>query len=131
MVSADPRRAATGDPARPKVPELALAGGGRFGRGAFTLMWVGVTGDLDPMRTLHKALRRELKHAGFPYDERPWKPHLTIARPGNRIPRADLDADRAELNEYTGPTWPVRELFLVRSHLGPNPSYERLTNWLL
>jgi 2'-5' RNA ligase len=94
-------------------------------------MWVGVTGDLEPMRALHKALRRELKHAGFPYDQRPWKPHLTVARPGNRIPKRDLDADREALHAYTGPRWPVRELFLVRSHLGPNPSYERLTNWLL
>ncbi|MEV4533255.1 2'-5' RNA ligase family protein [Asanoa sp. NPDC049518] len=115
----------------PVVPELSLAGGGRFGRGAFTLMWVGVSGDLEPMRGLHKALRRELKHARFQYDERPWKPHLTLARPGNRIPRAELDADRAALDAYAGPVWPVRELFLMRSNLGPDPTYERLTNWLL
>ncbi|MEV4620891.1 RNA 2',3'-cyclic phosphodiesterase [Asanoa sp. NPDC049573] len=115
----------------PPVPEVALAGGGRFGRGAFTLMWVGVTGDLDPMRALHKGLRRELKRARLPYDERPWKPHLTLARPGDRLPRAEVDADRAALNDYEGPRWPVRELVLMRSQLGPNPTYERLTNWLL
>ncbi|GIF76159.1 RNA 2',3'-cyclic phosphodiesterase [Asanoa siamensis] len=113
------------------VPELALAGGGRFGRGAFTLMWVGVTGDLAPIRSLHRSLRRELKRARFPYDERPWKPHLTIARPGDRIPRVDLNEDRESLNTYAGPTWPVTEILLMRSHLGPNPTYERLTNWLL
>ena len=111
--------------------ELALAGGGRFGRGAFTLMWVGVTGDLDPMRALHRALRRELKRARLPYDDRPWKPHLTIARPGDRIPRADVEADKADLNAYEGPRWPVRELLLMRSNPGPQPTYERLTNWLL
>ena len=115
----------------PAVPELALSGGGRFGRGAFTLMWVGVAGDLDPMRALHKALRSELKRAHFPYDERPWKPHLTVARPGNRIPKGDLDADRAALDAYVGKAWPARELFLVRSNLGPEPTYERLSNWLL
>jgi 2'-5' RNA ligase len=116
---------------QPPTPEVALAGGGRFGRGAFTLMWVGVTGDLDPMRALHKGLRRELKRARLPYDDRPWKPHLTLARPGDRVPRADVDADRTELNAYEGPRWPVRELQLMRSHLGPNPTYDRLTNWPL
>ena len=117
-------------PASPAA-ELALAGGGRFGRGAFTLMWVGVTGDLDPMRALHRTLRRELKRARLPYDDRPWKPHLTIARPGDRIPRADVEADKADLNAYEGPRWPVRELLLMRSNPGPQPTYERLTNWLL
>ncbi|WP_176984753.1 2'-5' RNA ligase family protein [Asanoa ishikariensis] len=124
------RRRAGGGP-WPEVPELSLSGGGRFGRGAFALMWVGVAGDLEPMRALHKALRRELKHARFPYDERPWKPHLTLARPGDRIPRADLDADRAALDAYVGPVWPARELSLMRSNLGPDPSYDRLANWLL
>ncbi|HTF09726.1 MAG TPA: RNA 2',3'-cyclic phosphodiesterase [Asanoa sp.] len=119
------------DRVKPPVPEVALAGGGRFGRGAFTLMWVGVTGDLDPMRALHKVLRSSLKRARLPYDDRPWKPHLTLARPGDRVPRADVDADRAELNAYEGPRWPVRELLLMRSHLGPSPTYDRLTNWSL
>jgi len=113
------------------VPELAMAGGGRFGRGTFTIMWVGLTGDLDPARLLHRAVRRELKRARLPYDDRPWKPHLTIARPGDRIPRADTDADRAALQTYEGPAWPMREIVLMRSHLGPDPTYERLTNWLL
>ncbi|SNT57708.1 2'-5' RNA ligase [Asanoa hainanensis] len=94
-------------------------------------MWVGVAGDLEPMRELHKALRRELKRARFPYDERPWKPHLTLARPGDRIPRADVDADRAALDAYVGPRWAAREVLLMRSNLGPEPTYERLAGWLL
>jgi 2'-5' RNA ligase len=35
-------------------------------------------------------------------------------------------ADVAELAGYHGPEWPVEEIHLVRSHLGPKPTYDRL-----
>ena len=111
--------------------ELRLAGGGRFGRGRFTVLWVGLDGDLTPVRDLHRAVRSELKRERLPYDERPWKPHLTLARPGDRVDRADLDADRAALHDYAGPSWPVTELVLVRSRMGPDPAHTPVATWPL
>jgi 2'-5' RNA ligase len=108
--------------------ELRLAGGGRFGRGRFTVLWVGVDGDRGPLERLSRGIRRELKRARLPRDERRFNPHLTVARPGDRLDRADVEADRAVLAEYRGPAWPVK-VELVRSHLGPQPTYEHLAAW--
>jgi 2'-5' RNA ligase len=112
-------------------PQLRLAGGGRFGRGRFTLLWVGVDGDQEALVRLSRQMRRELKRDRLPYDDRPFKPHLTIARPGDRLDRAAVDADRAVLAGYRGPAWPVQAVELVRSHLGPKPWYEHLASWPL
>ena len=116
-------RAVDGWPA----PQLCLAGGGRFGRGRFTLLWVGVQG--EGLAELARQVRRHLKRARLPYDDKPFKPHLTVARPGDRLDRAAVDADRAALAEYRGPAWRVEAVELVRSHLGPKPSYDHLGAW--
>jgi RNA 2',3'-cyclic 3'-phosphodiesterase len=113
------------------APTLQLAAGGRFGRGRFTLLWVGVDGDREALGRLSRQVRRELKRDRLPYDDRPFKAHVTIARPGDRLDRAAVDADRAVLAAYRGPAWPVETVELVRSHLGPKPWYEHLGAWSL
>lgn len=117
-------RAAVGPP-----PELRLTGGGRFGRGQFTVLWVGVAG--DGLDDLARRVRRELKKTTIPYDHRPFRPHLTVARPGDKLDRAAIEADRALLAGYRGPSWPVAEVRLMRSHLGPRPTYDRIGGWPL
>jgi RNA 2',3'-cyclic 3'-phosphodiesterase len=112
-------------------PELRVAGGGRFGRGRFTVLWAGLTGDLDPLRAVSRDVRRELKRVRLPCDDRPLKPHLTLARPGDRLDREAIDADRAALGAYAGPVWRVTEIELIRSHLGPKPRYDHLAAWHL
>lgn len=120
-----------GDPVPPAPLRLRLAGGGRFGRGRFTVLWVGLLGDVAGLRRLSDATRRELRRARLPYDPRPLRPHLTLARPGDRIDRESLDADLRTLDGYLGPSWSATELVLVRSHLGPRPTYDRLASWPL
>jgi RNA 2',3'-cyclic 3'-phosphodiesterase len=118
-------RAVDGRPA----PQLCLAGGGRFGRGRFTLLWVGVQS--EELGGLARSVRRELKRARLPYDDKPFQPHLTVARPGDRLDRAEVDADRAALAGYRGPAWRAETVELIRSHLGPKPSYDHLGTWRL
>jgi RNA 2',3'-cyclic 3'-phosphodiesterase len=123
--------AALGLVPRTGAPRVRVAGGGRFGRGRFAVLWAGLDGEVDALRALARTVRRELKRARLPYDDKPWKPHLTIARPGDRVDRAALDADRELLAGYAGPAWPASEMTLVRSHLGPRPTYDRLGTWPL
>lgn len=110
---------------------LRLSGGGSFGRGRFTVLWVDVHGDTDGLATLARLIRSGLRRARLPYDEKPFRAHLTIARPGDRIDRAEILADRAALHDYAGPEWPADELVLVRSQPGPRPTYTRLAAWPL
>lgn len=112
-------------------PRVRLGGGGRFGRGRFTLLWIGLAGDVSALRALNLTIRRELRRARLPYDWKPFRPHLTLARPGDRIPAADVEADRQVLDGYFGPSWPVTEMVLMRSELGPKPTYDRLAAWPL
>lgn len=112
-------------------PELRLAGGGKFGRGRFTVLWVGVDGEREPLTRLSRHVRRELKRARLPYDDKQFKPHLTVARPGDRLDRDAVAADRDALAGYRGPAWRVEAVELVRSHLGPRPWYEHLGAWRL
>ncbi|GAA2707178.1 RNA 2',3'-cyclic phosphodiesterase [Micromonospora olivasterospora] len=110
-------------------PVLRLGGGGSFGRGRFTVLWVDVRGDIEALAVLARLVRLRLRRGRLPYDEKPFRPHLTIARPGDRIDRADVLADREALHEYLGPEWPAAELVLMRSHQGPRPTYDRLAAW--
>lgn len=107
-------------------PVLRLSGGGRFGRGRASLLWTGLAGEVEPLHRLTRALRRGLRSARLPFDRKLFRPHLTFARPGDRLPAADLAADVATLAGYEGPQWPVEAAYLVRSTLGPNPAHEPL-----
>jgi 2'-5' RNA ligase len=105
-------------------PRLRLAGGGRFGRGPFTVVWAGIGGDVTSLGTLARSVRRQLRRARLPFDDKPFRPHLTLARPSGRLSPAEVAADLAVLRAYQGPSWTVTELRLVRSQLGPDPVHE-------
>jgi 2'-5' RNA ligase len=109
-----------------RLPNVRIAGGGRFGRGRFTTVWAGVRGDLAGLDDLVTDLRRDLRAAKVPFDPKPFRPHITLARPGDRLPAEDLAADLASLGSHQGPDWPVASIDLMESHQGPNITYERL-----
>src|SRR5947209_7961321 len=115
--------AVDGTVAGQEPPTLRIAGGGRFGRGKFTILWAGIEGELRPLR---QAAGRQLRHGRLPYDAKRFHPHVTLARPGDRLPREDIDADVATLVGYQGPQWTAEAVRLVRSHLGPKPWYETM-----
>jgi 2'-5' RNA ligase len=103
---------------------MRLAGGGTFGRGQFTTLWVGLGGDVAGLTSLAGTVRSQLRDARLPYDRKPLRLHLTLARPGNRLRKDQIEQDVAQLATYEGPTWPLTELALVESHLGPKPRHD-------
>jgi RNA 2',3'-cyclic 3'-phosphodiesterase len=107
----------------PLAPQVRIEGGGRFGRGKFTTLVAKVDGDVAP---LGAAVRAQLKKRRLPFDRRPLQPHVTVARPGDRLPQQDLAADLEVLRTYQGPQWRVDDIRLMKSELGPRPTYEVL-----
>lgn len=132
-VEAGARRwASTGTGSDPrKVPRLRIGGGGRFGRGRFTVMWAGVRGDTTALGDLVTDLRGELRSAKVPFDVKAHRPHITVARPGDRLAEDQVAADLAGLGTYEGPEWAVGSIELVRSNEGPAITYDRLSSFPL
>jgi 2'-5' RNA ligase len=113
------------------APIIELGGSGALGRARLNPMCVGVLGDVEGLRDLATALRARLRAVGLPYDGRPMRPHLTLARPGDRLSVADTLADREILGQYRGPSWVVDEVRLMRSELGPHPVHTLVGAWSL
>jgi RNA 2',3'-cyclic 3'-phosphodiesterase len=107
---------------------VRFAGGGRFGRGRFTVLWAGVDGDLGALRALAKEVRQQLKRSKLPFDDKPFRPHLTIARPGDRVGPDVIAADVEALSGYVGPLWTAEAIHLVASKLGPRPEHTRVSS---
>jgi RNA 2',3'-cyclic 3'-phosphodiesterase len=106
----------SGVPAPAPFP-LRLAGGGRYGEVA----WAAVDGEVDRLRELQGAVRTALAAGGFPSDERPFRPHLTVSYHSD-------GGTRQALAGFSGDPWDVTEFTLVRSLRGV---YERLRAWPL
>ncbi|GGJ96219.1 RNA 2',3'-cyclic phosphodiesterase [Pilimelia anulata] len=103
---------------------LHLAGGGTFGRGPSTILWAGVGGAAGELAHLARQLRVALRRRRLPFDGKPFRPHLTLARPGTRL---DPAPDVAALAAYAGPPWTPAAVHLYRSTPGPDPHYTRLS----
>ncbi len=61
--------------------KLYAKGTGQFPeRGKPPLLWVGISGELDPLKQLAQAVGAFFEGHGFPIEKRSFTPHLTIAR---------------------------------------------------
>ncbi len=110
---------------------LSLGSVGTFGgrRGA-RVLWVGVEGDVSRVAELQRRVEAALAPLGFPAENRPFSPHLTLAR----VPENVGGADRERLWELAkavpapkAAPVTIREVSLMRSILGPGGAvYERL-----
>ncbi|HWP79612.1 MAG TPA: RNA 2',3'-cyclic phosphodiesterase [Candidatus Acidoferrum sp.] len=89
-----------------KCPPLCLAvgGSGRFGN----LHWIGVDKN-DELSSLAASLREALEAGGISFDEKPFKPHITLAREYRSTSSAppQIPAPRTEMR--------VEALSLMRS----------------
>jgi 2'-5' RNA ligase len=115
--------------ARHPPMRLALHGAGRFGD---RVLWTRVEGDVGALRGLAASVRAAAQRAGIDVEDRPYRPHLTLARGRDG---ADLRPVVDALAGFAGRTWTAAELHLVRSHLGGGPGrtsrYEPLASWQL
>jgi RNA 2',3'-cyclic 3'-phosphodiesterase len=108
---------------------LAVGGAGRFGD---RVLWTRVTGDTEGLRRLAGSVRRAAQRAGLPVEDRPYRPHLTLARARGGV---DLRSLVTMLAGFASSPWSATRLHLVRSQLGAGPGrsarYEDVYSWPL
>jgi len=84
--------------------DLVIGGFGTFPhRGPARVLWVGVDGDLDGLAALAAAVERSLAPLGWPPEERPFTPHVTLGRARKGSPRRAVHAltDLGEVGRFT------------------------------
>lgn len=90
------------------------------GLGAFprparaTVLWIGVDRGADDLTSLVGEVDAAVVGAGFPSEDRPFRPHLTLSR---IRPQQDVRS-LLEASDPAGLSMPVDRVVLYRSHLG-------------
>ena len=102
--------------------QLALSELGAFpSRAVPRVLWVGLKGDLDRLRELHRRVDAEVRDAiGLPLEARDFAPHLTLGRVRENASSADRRAVATAI-EAVAPEgeveWEATEVRLIRSTL--------------
>jgi 2'-5' RNA ligase len=101
---------------------------GSFKSGQFLrVLWLGTEDGTEAAKALASDLEESCQAAGSPRDERPYHPHLTLARSKGPLPASMLDEIFAAINPKTiGPVF-IEKLSLIQSILSPHgPRYTTL-----
>lgn len=110
--------------------ELALRGAGCFDE---RVLWSGIDGDLEGLHLLATEVRAVAKECGVAFEDRPLRPHLTLARSRRDDPSSAVKA-AAGLAAFTGSPWRAERLHLVGSNFGRGPGpirYRDIDAWSL
>jgi 2'-5' RNA ligase len=107
---------------------LALRGGGHFDE---RVLWTGIDGDLAGLHALATEVRELVKESGVALEERPLRPHLTLAR-ARRDDPFSVPKVATELAAFRGRRWHAERLHLVGSNYGRGPGpirYRDIEAW--
>ena len=83
------------------------------------VVWLGVGGDLEIMREFYRRLEIAFAALGFPAEDRPFSPHLTLGRVKSPTRRVALTQSLVHLPAPEAPPFQVSEVVLFRSQLSP------------
>jgi len=81
------------------------------------VIWVGLTGQMDLLRQLHRKLDENLAATGFLPEKRPFKGHLTISRVKGRIDPGRLIDAIDEFRGFQSEPFTAETLILFKSEL--------------
>lgn len=84
------------------------------------VVWLGVGGDLEILRDFQRRLEAVLAPLGFPPEDRPFSPHLTLGRVKSPAGRNALVQALVSLPPPGAPPFQVKEVVLFRSNLSPH-----------
>lgn len=108
---------------------VAWGAPGAFPRpGRAAVLWVGADRGADRLESLAAATEQAAVSAGFPDEDRPFRPHLTLSR---IRPEEDVTSLLAAMPPL-GVVMPVDRIVLYRSHLGRGgASYQEIEEFPL
>lgn len=112
---------------------LALAPLGVFpNASAPRVVWIGLSGDLQALHSIQRRVEEAISPLGYPTEQRPFSPHLTLGRVADFASPADRREIGAAVETASPPPqvrFDVGEVSLIRSELGPGGArYTRLAN---
>lgn len=104
--------------------DVGFGGLGAFSRPrSARVLWIGLTEGVERMQGLARVAEDAARIAGFPAEEKGFKPHLTLSR---IQPPRDVTGAIQRVPPL-GLRMPVREVVVFRSHLGGGPArYEAI-----
>ena len=93
------------------------------------VLWLGMNGDVERLLAFQKGLDQSLHEIGFPREERPFRPHLTLGR--IKTPRGLIGLARAleKGEEYTAGRFVASGLSLLQSELTPRGAMYKQLKW--
>lgn len=83
------------------------------------VLWLGFHGDIAPLMQLQRVIDERLASCGFEIEERPFRPHLTVARLKTPRTLSGLEDVVEQGAEFTAGRFTARELTLMKSELTP------------
>ncbi|MCY9518030.1 RNA 2',3'-cyclic phosphodiesterase [Paenibacillus apiarius] len=108
---------------------LELKQAGTFGASeAPRVLWAGVGGEIEHLKRLYDHVVAATAPLGFMPEERPYRPHITLARKYRGTAPMSMNAAHAPLPEHD---WKVDRLVLYRTRMGKTPMYERVEEFAL
>ena len=113
---------------------LRLANLGTFGSAhSPRVIWVGLAGEQAQLLALQAALTDDLAARGFPTEERPFAPHLTLARIKASLSDDALTALAQALGKSANTvSWQADAISVMKSELvRPTARYTALSRWPL
>jgi RNA 2',3'-cyclic 3'-phosphodiesterase len=112
--------------------ELSVAGGGHF---ESQVLWAGIQGERDRLGRLSETVGAAARRCRLKVDDRPYRPHVTLARVRGDEPKTDLQPYVERMTAFRTPRWLVKEMELFES-LSPTTqgrvaNYVRRGHWPL
>ncbi|HWG27931.1 RNA 2',3'-cyclic phosphodiesterase [Actinospica sp.] len=94
--------------------ELSVAGGGHFDS---RVLWAGIQGDRDRLGRLSETVAASARRCRLKVDDRPYRPHVTLAGVRGEDPQAhtDLQPYVERMAAFRTPRWLVKEMELFES----------------
>ncbi|MNI19715.1 2'-5'-RNA ligase [compost metagenome] len=111
---------------------LSAAGIGTFGRPRQPrVLWGGLNGDIAALHDLNHHVISASAELGYIAEDRPYHPHITIARKFREEGQLDLELISSLNMEASFGTWIIDRIVIYRTNLGSQPMYEEIASFPL